>query len=471
MLDYLITNAHIADPENKAEYAGSLGIKAGRIDGIYSASSPLPRAREIIDAKGGILSPGFIDPHSHTENNIPCAEKLLLMGVTTAVSGNCGQGAADFERFRQEFAKTGYPVNQAEQAGHRTLRELAGLGDVYAAADKTRIETMKGLLGKAFAQGACGLSFGLEYTPGAPPSEVIELAGTAAELGGFISIHGRLKTLDDLDSLREALDLGLITGAPLIYSHLVYMYCGERLRKALRIIEEYREKKAPVRVDSGMYTAFASFAGAAIFGEHILGHKEFSFSRFRAATGKYAGLTLDLEKYREIRRDFPGESLIYDNGCPDDIYAAYSLPDVMVSTDCMNYPAGQGHPQGAATYPCFFRVMVRERGQLSLVDAVRRCTLLPAQAAGLANKGRLSPGTDADLVVFDLERLREHADFPGLGDPDAPPSGVTHVFVNGRLAVRDEKRVPGLMAGEYLTPLFAPHSAPLPAPRPQQFSF
>jgi N-acyl-D-amino-acid deacylase len=448
VLDYLVRNARIVDPESGLDFAGNVGIRGDKIDGLYPAAGPLPQAAETIDAGGGILVPGFIDIHAHTDNDIPCAEKLLAMGVTTAVSGNCGLSPVDFESFFAEFEKTGYPINQLELAGHTSLREAAGQKDIHAAASKSQIETMKRLAQTAYAAGAAGISFGLEYVPGTPRPEALELARTAADAGRFISIHGRYRAADDLDSLREALELAVLTGAPLVYSHLVYMYRGNILQEALRIIEAYREQNANVWVDSGMYTAFASFAGAAVFAENFFQRNEFEYKKLRAASGKYAGQILDRAKFLEIRSQFPLDSVIYDPGGSDDVYAAYSLRDVMVSTDCMKYPPGQGHPQGAATYPYFFRVMVKERKQLTLMDAVKRCTLLPAQAAGLAAKGRLAPGMDADLTVLDWDRLREHADFPGSGDPGAPPEGITHVFVNGAPAIKNGKRLPGVYAGK-----------------------
>ena len=361
MLDYLIINARIIDPQSKADFSGSVGVKAGKIDYLFQASAALPSARETIDAEGGILIPGIIDIHAHSENSIPCAEKLLAMGVTTAVSGNCGYSTIDFSRFFARFEKGGYPVNQLEQAGHSIFRRKAGQNDINAPAAPGQIEKMKRFVGEAFSAGACGLSFGLEYDPGASTEELIELSRIAAEAGRFISIHGRLRHPDDLDSLREALDLAIITGAPVIYSHLVYMYEGETLKEALKIITEYREKNANVWVDSGMYTAFATFAGSPCFDEEMFLNDESELTRLRAATGKFAGQIMDRDKYREMRTALSNETLIYDPGDNSDVFVAYSLSDVMVSTDCIEYPAGQGHPQGAATYPYFFRALVKER--------------------------------------------------------------------------------------------------------------
>jgi N-acyl-D-amino-acid deacylase len=369
------------------------------------------------------------------------------MGVTTAVSGNCGYSTADFKRFFAKFENGGYPINQLEQAGHGILRRKSGQQDIYAPAGAGQIEKMKKLAADAFSAGACGLSFGLEYAPGTSTEELIELSRTAAEHGRFISIHGRLADQDNFGPLREALELALIPNASLIYSHLVYMYHGEQLKKALEILEEYLQKNAGIRIDSGMYTAFSTIASSPCFDEKIFLNDESELRRLRAATGKFAGQILDRDKYLEMRNSNSRESLIYDPGNSGDIYTAFSFPDVMVSTDCLEYPPGQGHPQGAATYPYFFRVLVKERQQLSMLDAVRRCTLLPAEAAGLKAKGRIAEGKDADLVVLDWERLREYAQFPGIGDPGIPPSGVKHVFVNGALSIKDEKRLPGVVAG------------------------
>jgi N-acyl-D-amino-acid deacylase len=228
------------------------------------------------------------------------------------------------------------------------------------------------------------------------------------------------------------------------------MFLGDGLKRALELIDRGRSQGADLWTDSGMYTAFASFAGTPVFDEAVFTGKGLRFDKLRAATGKYSGQFLDREKYREVRRDSPEDSFIYDPGRPEDIFTAYSLGDVMVSTDCIAYPPGQGHPQGAATYPYFLRVLVRERRQLSLVEGLRRTSLIPAKALGYDNKGRIAPGADADLVVLDWPRLRERADFPGTGDPDAPPEGVKHVFVNGVMAVENERRIPGVMAGKCL---------------------
>jgi N-acyl-D-amino-acid deacylase len=453
MLDYLITNGRLLDPETGKDFIGSLGITGDKITALYPPGARMPESSGLVDARGGLVMPGIIDVHTHTDNDTLCAERLLAQGVTTVLSGNCGISPLHIKTFFNEQEKKGFPVHQAEQIGHTALREAAGLTDVYAAPRDGQIKRMKELARRAFEEGAYGLSFGLEYVPGASNREVVELAKTAGEAGRLVSIHTRLSKPGDSFAMEEALALPGLTGARVIISHLVYMYVGDELPRTIGLIREARRRGTDVWVDSGMYTTFASYAGTALFEEERFHDGDLSFEKLIAASGTYAGQRMDYNKYRDIRQNSPQDIFLYELGADDDLYRAYSLEDVLVSTDAGPAPPGQGHPQNAATYPRFFRVMVRERAQLSLLEGVRRCTLLPAQALGLTHKGRLKAGADADITVLDLERLREKADFPGIGIPDAVPEGVVHVFVAGKPAVLDEKRQDTVMAGLPLYPV------------------
>jgi N-acyl-D-amino-acid deacylase len=452
MLDYLITNARLLDPETGNDLMGSLGIMGEKITALYPRGTDLPKSSCLVDAQGGLVIPGIIDVHAHTDNDMRCAERLLAQGVTTVLSGNCGISAPCIEAFYNEQEKNGFPVHQAEQIGHTILRDAVGLTDVYAPAQAGQIERMKERARRAFEEGAYGLSFGLEYVPGASNREVVELAKTAGEAGRLVSIHTRPDKPGDISAMEEALALPGQTGARIIISHLVYMYVGDELLRAVELIREARRRGADIWVDSGMYTTFASYADTPLFEEACFQGYGMRFENLIAATGKYVGQRMDYDKYRDIRRHYPQDIFLYELGSADDLYRAYSLEDVLVSTDAGPSPPGQGHPQNAATYPRFFRVMVKEGARFSLLEGVRRCTLLPAQALGLTNKGRLKAGADADITVLNLERLREKADFPGIGIPDAAPEGVVHVFVAGKPAVLNEKRQDAVMAGLPLYP-------------------
>jgi N-acyl-D-amino-acid deacylase len=452
MLDYLIANAWLLDPETGNGFTGSLGIKGDKITALYPPGADTPKSAGLVDARGGLVMPGIIDVHAHTDNDLPCAERLLAQGVTTVLSGNCGISPLHINAFFEQREKKGFPVHQAEQIGHTALRDAAGLTDAYAAARDDQIERMKALARRAFEEGAYGLSFGLEYVPGASNRELVELAKTAGEAGRLVSIHTRLDKPGDIFAMEEALALPGQTGARVIISHLVYMYVGDELLRAIELIREARRGGADIWVDSGVYTTFASYAGTPLFEEKHFQDGGMSLKKLRAASGKYTGQPMDYDKYRDIRQNYPQDIFLYDQGSADDIYRAYSLEDTLVSTDAGPSPPGQGHPQNAATYPRFFRLMVKEQARFSLLEGVRRCTLLPANALGLTHKGRLKAGADADITVLDLERLREKADFPGAGIPDAAPEGVLHVFVAGKPAILNEKRQDAVMAGLPLYP-------------------
>ena len=478
MLDYLVINAKIADGEGEKE-ENALGIQGDTIAFLGRTAGLLPEAAAVIDAHGALLVPGIIDIHCHSDSAPDCAEKLLAQGVTCCLSGNCGLSPqTDFAAFRAAFNEAGYPIHQAEQIGHSSLRHAAGVPDFYTAANTAQIEVMKSLLRDAFSHGAAGLSLGLEYDPGAPFDEALVLAKAAVEGAQnacrppLVSIHARNVDRHNDGSIEEAIKLAKESGARLVVSHLVYMWNGDGLMRALDLITAARAQGVDIWADSGMWTAYSTTAGSAVFDEDEFIRKGYDFNKVRAAGGKYAGRFLNLEQYREVRRDSPKDCFIYDPGDPSDIWRAFVPDYVMASTDAAASLPGQGHPQNAGTYPCFFRVMVQGGGltvhrptdsnrgageggetvtvyppySLSLTEALRRVSLVPADVMGL-NKGRIAVGRDADIAIFDLEKICETADFPGIGDPNALPEGILHVFVNGVLSFTNGRRLPGVMAG------------------------
>ena len=465
MRDVIIANATLVDPELRTETPGSIVVSDGKIREIIPGSLPesLRAAAEcplcdahdggrslatFIDASGLVAAPGFIDVHSHTDGDVPAGEKLLAQGVTTAISGNCGISPVDIEAFFDEQDANGYPIHQAELVGHSfRLRNEVGIGDPYRAADDRETEAMRGLARAALDRGAAGISFGIEYAPGTTTREFREIASVAAARGRVVTVHARNDCPCDLASLRETLDIAADTGARLVVSHLAYMYANGNMCKALDLIGEYRARGHDVWADSGMYTDFATYAGTTCFDDRSIAINGWVHSDFLAATGRYAGRRLSRETFLDIRAHSPNDILICFTGVEDDIYKALSFPDIMPSTDTGSNPPGQGHPQGAATFPLFFRAMVRERRALSLVEAVRRATFIPATVFNLRHKGRLQVGADADIVLFDPGRITETAGFPGIGNPDALPEGIPYVLVNGVPAIQNGIRISGVMEG------------------------
>lgn len=436
--DYVIKNGTIIDPKNKRSTVAHIGISNGKISSITREEL---EGKNIIDVTGKIVCPGIIDTHTHVEGNKDCAKVMNAMGVTTVYNGNCGMSPENLKEFLDCQDKNGFLINQIEQVGHTTLRECIGLTDRYKAADHEQIEKMKILAEEAFKMGVLGLSFGLEYVPGSSKEEVLELSKVAARYGKLISIHTRSDCYGGLTTLREAIDITRKTGAPVNISHLTYQFGMGMATEALHMIEDALREGLDISVDSGLYSGFATSIGSAVFDEGCIDKWNCDYSSLIAGTGKYRGQRLNREMYDELRRDYPDETGIGMVGREDEVFEILEKPYVMVCTDAGTlYEDGMpGHPQDAGTYPKFFKTMVREQNRISLIDAVNKCTYMPAQRLGLEGKGTIEVGADADILIFDLNTIEDKADYPCFGKTDTRPEGIEYVFVNGVMTVKGKE--------------------------------
>lgn len=429
MYDIAINNGTVLDTEQKTLIRQNIGITGGRIEAL----SDFPLKGELdIDARDQIVSPGFIDVHGHIDGYEYSGILSACQGITTTVGGNCGLSPEDLTGFFKKEAAQGFPVNQAELAGHSfTLRRAVGLLDPYAAADDAQIKAMCGLAERMLNEGAQGISLGLDYSPGASLREILALAEVCAAHHGIMPVHTRLFTANDLNSIYEILYIGKMTGVRLLFSHFVYQYGTGTMDDALSIIDHARSSGMDVYIDSGMYTNWSTYINTATFDEQTIIDNAMSFQDMVVATGEYKGQRLNRELYRHLRENCPDVSVIFMEQCDCDVYKALKKPYAMPSTDIGTYKKGEGHPQIAGTFPRYLRKMVRERGDLSLEEAVYKATLLPAQIYGFHTKGVLKRGMDADVVIFDPGRIQDMANYPDKGMPDALPEGISHVIVNG----------------------------------------
>lgn len=392
-----------------------------------------------LDVSGKIVCPGIIDIHAHVEGDLDCARVLAAMGVTTVYNGNCGMSPENIKEFYNKYDS--FLINQIEQIGHTTLREQVGVTDRYKSSSDEEIEKMKVILEESFEFGVSGLSFGLEYVPGSSRKEVLELAKVAAKYGKLVSIHIRSDSYGGLSSLREAIDITRKTGAAVNISHLTYQFGMGMATEALHIIEEALAEGLDISVDSGMYSGFATSIGSAVFDEGCIEKWGCDYSSLIAGTGKYKGKRLTKEMYEELRLNYPDDTVIGMVGEEYEVFEILEKPYVMVSTDAGTlYDAGvPGHPQDAGTYPKFFKTMVREQHRITLIDAIRRCTYMPAKRLGLINKGFIGVGADADILIFDAKIMEDRADYPCFGATDTRPEGIEYVFVNGVMTVKGKE--------------------------------
>lgn len=430
MYDIVIKNGILIDPEKLTRSFGHIGIRDGKIATI--TTEDIQGLCEY-DVPGKIVSPGFIDVHGHIDLNNYCAELSLRQGITTTVGGNCGLSPLAIDLFFRTQEDRGFIINQAEMIGHSiSLRQAVGIRDPLQPASPAQILQMEKLVEKAFEEGACGLSLGLAYAPGSSNAEIYQLSKIAARYGRIIAIDTRMVTSIDMYSLVEAIAIARQIGARVQISHLVYQYGTGLMSEAIAVINKARAEGIDIRFDSGMYTQWATHIGAILFNETQLDLNGWNLNDIVVITGKYNGKRLNQDIYRELREHAPDTSVVVLTGIEEEIYMALTHPYAMPSTDTGAYAPGEGHPQIAGSFPRYFRKMVVERCELNIMEAVRKVTLLPAETLGFHCKGRLRDGMDADIVVFDIHKIADKADF---GLPDASPEGIDYVFVNGTLVL------------------------------------
>lgn len=437
MVDVLLENCLVVNVKDKTSALGSIAVEEGKISQIFSENSPLPAAKRVVDATGLVAAPGFIDVHGHLDGDAYSAGLSVMQGITTTIGGNCGLSPLNMGEYFAKQERDGYVINQAELVGHSfSMRKAVGLTDVNQRASKKQVEQMVAIGRRALEEGAAGVSLGLDYSPGASLDEINAMARLAAEYSRILPVHTRLFTQNDLYSLYEMLAAVKHSGGRLLLSHFVYQYSGfGTLHPALHIVDEARARGMDVWIDSGMYTDWATYVNTATFDEQTIQDNSLRFGDMVVATGKYTGTRLNRDLYLLLRKKYPDDSIICFSGKPFEVYDTLIKPYAMMSTDAGAYAPGEGHPQIAGSYPRYLRKMVREEKLLPLEEAVYKATLLPAETFHLKNKGQLAPGYDADIVLFDINTVCDNAKTPDKGEPDAPPTGIPYVLVNGVFAV------------------------------------
>jgi len=444
--DLIIKNGLIVNPEENNLHLGNIGINGGKIAAL--TSEQILGVQEI-DANGHVVCPGFIDVHAHLDGSFEGARASVTQGITTSIGGNCGLSPLHIADFLKAQSDKGFPINQAELIGQSfTVRDFVGAKNIYGPATKYQISEMGEIIERALVDGAIGVSFGLEYAPGYTWNEISAIARVAAKYHKVVPIHTNLVGPDDLEHLSEVIRLGEETGAHIHVSHFVYQYGMGAMTKALALLDEAIAKGIDISADSGMYTSFATMIGSRVYDEEHLLKFGWKYEDLLVSTGVYAGERLNRQLYKEMRERNPNESCICFTGIEEEIYEAFEKPYMMMSTDSGEHPTS--HPQALGSYPRYFRKVVRERKELSLIEAVRRCTLLPARTFNLPEKGSLSQGFDADIVIFDPDTITDKAQFYGIGDPCAKSEGIDYVLVNGQAVVADGTLQKNAMPGKII---------------------
>jgi len=482
--DILIRNARVIDGTGNPWFHSNIAIRDGRIAAIGRLEGAT--AARVIDAAGRVAAPGFIDVHTHVEGTIekvPRADNYLLDGVTTIVTGNCGGSTEDVGRWFARLEQLGIGVNVATLIGHNTVRRQV-MGTENRHATPEELARMKELVHAAMAQGAVGLSTGLIYIPGAyaPTEEVVELAKSAAVYGGVYASHMRDEGAQILEAIHEAARVGEQAGMPVQISH--FKIDTPRLwgfsEKSIALVEDYRRRGVDVTVDQYPYDhsstnlgitlpAWALAGGADALRERLsnpetrariaaemkqrlqdLGHPDYSYAivaRFEkepswegknlAEITRLRGLEASVDNQVETIFHILGNGgaqMIYHSMSETDIERILRYPNTAIASDggVRIFGEGMPHPRSYGTNARVLAEYVRKRGVLTLEDAIRRMTSLPARTFRFRDRGLVREGFAADLVIFDPARVQDKATYT---QPHQYSEGFDYVLVNGVIMV------------------------------------
>lgn len=432
----LIRGGRLIDPANRVDAALNVLIEGERICWIGAQT---PEADQVIDATGKIVAPGFIDLHMHEDPvgadgriEYSIFENMLRMGVTTAVGGNCGINVYDPAEYLNIVDRDGAPVNVAMLAGHEYFRRAAGATDKYAHATPEQLRAMAQGIASALKGGCLGLSYGVRYVPGIDQAELDQTAACCAAEGKLIAAHVR----DDADGIFGAVDemaqLGAKFGVPVQISHIGSMGGFGQMEEVLRQVDAYRMNNLDIAMDCYPYFAFSTEVGATTYDDGWLERYHCDYDALEFSEGPYKGMRATKETFEEMRRDFPECITVCYVMKPEDVERALRHPRVMLASDGI-LDKGQGHPRAAGTFPRFLAEFAR-RGVVDLYTAIEKMTAFPAERLHLKNKGRLNAGADADVVIFDFEKIRDCATFE---NPMLPPEGIDCVLLGGKVAAKD----------------------------------
>ncbi len=488
--DIIIRGGQIVDGTGSEAYRTDIGIKDGRIVEIGKLQDG--KSGRIINAEGMTAAPGFIDIHTHTDHDIlknPSAENYIRQGVTTVVGGNCGGSPYPIGGFLKRVSSRGIALNFALLAGHNTIRrEIMGMENRPLVIGE--LEKMKALLERAMKEGAFGLSTGLKYVPGAYAStdEVVELAKVAAKYGGFYATHMRDEGRGLIKAVREAIEIAKRAkiGVQISHHKLVGKSMWNSSIKTLEMVDKAIDDGLDITLDQYPYTATSTnltvlFPSWALEGGQNRLKERLNNPRLRqkiketvvdnilfdrgggdasrivivscSAEGDLEGKSIaeitrmhgkqpTAENAAETIMDLQyagAASAIYHCLCEYDVEQIMKHPLVMHASDGSAVTFGQAkpHPRNYGTFPRVLARYVREKKMISLPEAVRKMTSLPASRLKLKDRGVLKKGMAADIVVFEPKSVADKATWQ---NPHQYAEGIPYVLVNGQLVIDDNER-------------------------------
>ncbi len=488
--DLLILNGRIVDGSGAPAYDRDIAVSGNTIVKIGDLAAA--SATRVIDARGSIVAPGFVDLHNHADRNIkasPAMENYLRQGVTTILTGNCGNSPVHLGEYFQTIEDTGIALNLATLIGHNAVRrEVMGNENRAPTADEQ--EGMDALVKAAMDDGAFGMSTGLIYLPGtySETDEVVSLARVVAAEGGIYASHIRNEFDLIVDAIGEAITVGREAALPVQISHFKVadnkMWGDSTI--TLGLVDAARAEGLDVTIDQYPYTAgstglvnvLPSWARAGtqedfqarlddpetrarikadtidkLNGARAAGdltritiasfpdHPEYagkSMAEVTVMNGREPTIENGAEVAMEILYD-GGGSAIYHMMVEEDVRRIMQAPYTSIASDGSAVPFGKNvpHLRNYGTFPRVLGRYVREEGVLGLEEAIHKMSGMPAARINLKTRGLLREGMIADINIFDLEAVADNDDW---ANPHQYASGFSYVIVGGVLVIADGAR-------------------------------
>lgn len=443
--EIVIRGGRVMDPESGLDGVRDVAIADGKI--IAISEKPLAGGDVVIDAAGLVVAPGFIDLHQHAQDDDSLRLKVRD-GVTAAMELEIGTDDVEqWYRQRDERAKS--LIHFGVSIGHVKVR-MRVMGDfpgflppaeskaATVAASAEQIEAMKLAIRRGLDEGAVAVGFGISYTPVATQWEVVEMFRVAGRAGAPCHVHIRERGVDSVRGLEEVIAAAAVSGAPLLVVH-TQATGGDATPRLLEMIAGARNNGMDVAAEVYPYIAGMTDISSAIFADGWRGSTGWDYSDLQwGATGE----RLNAESFAKYRA-LGGLVIVFSNR-EEVVVPALKDPNALIASDGLI-----GHPRNAGTFARVLGHYVRERGELELMEALRKITLMPAQrletrVTAMANKGRVNVGADADLTLFDPETVIDVATF---ADPAQPSDGIPWVLVGGRIVVAESRIVEGVFPG------------------------
>jgi len=494
--DVIIRNGKIIDGTGNNWYYADIAIKDGKITAIQKNFTAT--ATKVLDAKGLVIAPGFIDVHTHIEGDeakTPTADNFIYDGVTTVIAGNCGSSKVDIGKYLTWIDSLKLSINVASLIGHNDVRK-AVMGRANRDATAAELLQMEALVEKAMQAGAVGLSTGLIYIPGtySKTPEIISLAKVAAKYNGVYATHMRDEADSVTQAIEEALAIGRGANIPVEISH--FKLSGQqnwgRSNETLPMIIAARKEGLDVTIDQYPYTASSTSLSTLLPGEILadgqdsitarlsrpeikkqatayilkklknrkLKHLSYAVVAYYKADTTLNGKSIEAINLLKGRKHKAkeeaetvmemmmqgGASMVFHGMSEKDVQQIMKYPFNMFASDASIRAFGEGapHPRGYGTNARVLGKYVREEKIISLEEAVRRMTSLPAQKFQLKNIGMIKEGMNADIVIFDEATVTDKSSFEA---PHQYSVGFKFVLVNGKLVVENGKHT-GVRSGK-----------------------